>query len=883
MFTSLRVQIIVVLTTLISVLLFQVLLSRQSTNSLITNFNETKSVYSEVDLVRKLERNVIDLQRNVLIYKETASEVAQAQFDELITQVLSDLDKFSLQNKNEIDSTKKRNLIISMRGHLTDYQENFSSVVDGRSQRRSLLYNSLKPDFLLLEKRLKEHAKNKQAALSQNTLVDIQYHLANAQSKLYQYTISPEYEYVNQFMQEIQLAENLYPTEFNDEITLLSSMKADFNKLAQITRGYLFLANVVMTGSANEFLFLTKELRSLSVEEQEDSRATSEQLFRKIHARENILATLSITLALVTAFFLIARIIGPIKRITEVFNKLAIDKNIEAIPEIDRKDEIGHLARAADIFHKKNKQTRELLEKSQNMVLIQEQLNEALVQEKVKAEQATQSKSMFLANMSHEIRTPMNGIIGLVDLLLKTDLTEKQQSHLKKVAYSSEIMMGVINDILDFSKIEAGKLEIEQAEFEVNAIVENIISAIILRADEKALNFKVMVTSKVPRVLVGDALRLNQILLNLCSNAVKFTEHGEINVTLDFIADTTHNTGQLQISVRDSGIGMSREQTDKIFEAFTQADGSTSRKYGGTGLGLSIVKQLIDLMDGTITVTSEQGRGTQFDASVQLSYGENCQTFEADEKRSAIYITSGQHPIVPESCLTLAYKVNVQHDAAPLPLDQQTVILVEILDSHDLTRKQALIDNIIQQHVPLGVVLNMQPNTLKNKIREHWDIPILQHPFSPAHFETFSNKVISQQEIESDMSDDFEDSTQFIGCVLLVEDNDINQVVAGGMLEDMGLTVEVAENGKEAVDMISANPKYDLVLMDIQMPVMDGYAATKALRENGFNDLIICGLSANAMREDFDSAKAAGMNDYITKPIEWDQLELTLAKYLQHA
>ncbi len=882
MFKSLRVQISIVLAALISVLLFQVLFSRQSTSSLIENYNDTTSISLEVDLVSKLELNVVDLQRNVLIYRETASDVALSQFQELIVQVLNDIDKFSpLAVKNEY-LDKKNTIVSSMRNHLTEYSDNFKSVVEGRKKRRDLLYNSLKPNFLKLENLL----KGKEQRFEKSNLGFILFHLSSAQNKLYLYTISPEYDHYNGFMEEIRKAEILIPSNNNEDIkNILEVMKSDFNRLAQITRGYLFLVNVVMTGSANEFLFLAKELRSLSMEKQNNSILLSKKLFHEIHIRENIVTTLSIVLALITAFFFIVKILGPIRRITSVFNFLAQEIDIDQIPEIERKDEIGDLARAANIFRKKNKQTKELLDKSQNINAIQEKLNDALVKEKVKAEQATKSKSMFLANMSHEIRTPMNGIIGLVNLVLKSKLTEKQRSHLNKVAYSSEIMMGVINDVLDFSKIEAGKLKIDKSEFKINSIVENVISSILLKADEKALEFKIYVASNVPRILVGDPLRITQILLNLCSNAIKFTEKGEVSVNIDFNKQETQDRCQLKIQVKDTGIGMASTQSKSVFEAFNQADGSTSRKYGGTGLGLSIVKQLVELMGGEISVESKQGYGTQFSLTIELGCLDENDTFDNKEKYKAAYIKNEKSFYVSENCLSQAFDLEVvQHYDLPTEINKyisdSSIFLVEVRDREDLENKYQFIQELKRKFVSVGFIINMQPSTLKSKILEIGKFPILQHPFSPENYYAFVNQLISNKSNKPAIVEPEDNSVQFSGRILLVEDNDINQVVASEMLEDMGLVVDIVENGKEAIEKMDSGNNYDLILMDIQMPVMDGYTATTLLREKGYNELIICGLSANAMKEDFKSAKAAGMNDYLTKPIEWAQLENTMSKYL---
>ncbi|GAB1260381.1 ATP-binding protein [Aurantivibrio plasticivorans] len=876
MFKSLRLQISLALAALVSVLLLQVVLSRQSSSLLIQNYYDTNAVHAETDLVRTLERNVIDLQRNVLIYKETASEVAKSQFEDLINQAIDDLRNITFEPNDNTDSTSKPQLVSRMMTHLVDYRDNFRSVVDGRTQRQYLLEGSLKPSFDRIEALLKQKDESSE---HHPKLGELRFHLASAKSKLFQYVVSPEYSYVTQFIEKIRLAEDIASNaSFKEELKLLQTMTTDFNRLAQVTRGYIFLVNVVMTGSANEFLFLTKELREIAIENQINRKKTSESLAEDIRIQENIVASITVVLALITAFFLFFRILTPVNKITHVFSRLAQDETVGDIPAITRKDEIGHLARAADVFRKKNQQTHELLAEAQQLNQAQEQLNDALIVEKIKAEQATQSKSMFLANMSHEIRTPMNGIIGLVELVLKTELTDKQRAHLKKVAYSSDIMMGVINDILDFSKIEAGKLDIENAEFRLNDVIENVISAIFLRADEKALVFRVLVDNDVPTTLCGDALRINQVLLNLCNNSIKFTETGEIIVEVQY----DHSENRLQVSVMDTGIGMSTDQVDNIFDAFSQADGSTSRKYGGTGLGLSIVKQLVSLMGGEISVRSTQGVGTTFNVSFSVSANDQPQTSKAKDKPGAIYIGSTSMPLIPEKMLADDFDIEFKNGVDNIDVCQlqDTTVWLEIRSNQDLQDKLDFIVDIEKHNITAALVIDMQPSSLKSKIKIHSHLPLLRHPFSPSDFRQFITSLQSNVDIQSD-TEDIEESVQFNGHVLLVEDNDINQVVASGMLEDMGLKVDIAENGKEALEKITSASKYDLILMDIQMPIMDGYSTTRALREKGFTDLVVCGLSANAMQDDFDLALQAGMNDYITKPIEWKNLENTLAKYLR--
>ena len=278
----------------------------------------------------------------------------------------------------------------------------------------------------------------------------------------------------------------------------------------------------------------------------------------------------------------------------------------------------------------------------------QEKLNIELAIEKNNAEKAAKSKSLFLANMSHEIRTPMNGIIGLIDLTLKTNITEAQKKYLEKASFSGQILMNVINDILDFSKIEAGKMDIESIEFPVDTIIDNIVSAMSLTPVEKGLNFRITYSSSLPEKIHGDPLRISQVLLNLCNNAFKFTDHGQVHVHFDFKEE--NNESFLQISIEDTGIGLNKQEIDNIFQSFTQADGSTSRKYGGTGLGLTIVRQLTELMGGHISVTSRKGYGSCFKVSIKAKPVTNGMAIKAIEKDNLIlsYLPLEDSPLINE-------------------------------------------------------------------------------------------------------------------------------------------------------------------------------------------------------------------------------------------
>lgn len=889
MIRSLKNQIIFVLVTLVSILLIQILLSYSVQSSLLNNQKLINKSYEHVGIAHELERNVIDLQRNLLIFKETASETSVSRFHELMIQLEERLNTFENAIDNHKSTSTQKELIVRMRAHITDYNENFSSVIEGRSQRNSIITDKIKHTYLKLDKIITNSTINKKNNNNENHINKLKYQIALSETLIYQYLNSPDYELVNQFKKEISTIYTLTNSikwQGNSPTPLLKTLKKDFIKLTQITRGYVYLVNVVMAGSANEFLYLTKRLTEIVSEDQKTmviqvkNHSTSSQL------NANIVSVFSILIALLTGWFLSNRIILPIRKITDVFVMLTKDKSIANIPGIQRKDEIGDLAKAANIFHSKNKQTSELLLSTQKMNEEQEKLNIELATEKHNAEQAAKSKSMFLANMSHEIRTPMNGIIGLIDLTLKTNPTEEQTKFLTKAAFSGQILMNVINDILDFSKIEAGKMDIESVEFSIDQVIDNIISAMSVTLSEKEINFRITTNPAMPCKLYGDPLRISQILLNICSNALKFTEKGLVHVTFNF--EEKENEQFLLISIKDTGIGLDKEEADNIFQSFTQADGSTSRKYGGTGLGLSIVKQLSELMGGTVSVTSKKGCGSRFDVSIKVKSASDNKSIRKVENDNVLlhYLPLLEFPLIDSNVFTalnIKYEIIQWIDLKNNLIDRDSIsnILIDMPNNNYLNANKELIKSLQNKTIEIAFITDIQPQGFSKQIEKDWGLPVLQHPFSPTNINNFFTKLFNP--IHENLSNDAihtKKETQYIGHILLVEDNHVNQLVAEQILKNYGLSCDIAENGQMAVDMISNNTTYDLVLMDIQMPVMDGYDATQLIRNNGHRELIICGLSANAMKKDLELAEAAGMNDYLTKPIEPNEMSTIFEKHL---
>ena len=537
----------------------------------------------------------------------------------------------------------------------------------------------------------------------------------------------------------------------------------------------------------------------------------------------------------------------------------------------------------------------------------QKKVEEVLSAAKEMAEAATAAKSNFLANMSHEIRTPMNAILGMSRLALQTSLDTRQRNYIEKVHRAAENLMGIINDILDFSKIEAGKLSMETADFWLDDVFDNIAGLIDVKAEGKGIEFLFDTNPDVPNALVGDPLRLSQVLLNLGYNAVKFTERGEIIIGVE-AKPIGGRTAEFHFWVRDTGIGMTPEQQAKLFQSFNQADASTTRKYGGSGLGLAISRHLVEMMHGRIWVESQPGRGSTFHFTARLGLQENQRrrtALTAEELAGLRVLVVDDNASAREILSTIAAGLRLDVDTAENGF--QAIEMIDRLAADGRSYDLILMDwmmpgmsgvecarRIRSSRPDRSPVVIMVTSYGREDVRTDAEragvasLRIMSKPVTPSLLLNSIGDVLGRRastvECRSkEWSEALADNmAKLSGArILLVEDNEMNQELAVELLGQAGMQVAVAETGREALDILAKDDQFDGILMDCQMPVMDGYEATREIRRMpALRDLPIIAMTANAMVGDREKVLDAGMNDHIAKPLIVAAMFAVLARWI---
>jgi len=731
-----------------------------------------------------IDKTVSELQRQILAFSNTEKSTNPEQLTKLHRQLLQDLHQLQL-NDSATNGAHPEQLHHIMNA-VTGLKENLENLQTQRQFRDTIIHQDLELIYTELSQQVDKSfqlAKKSNNGFIIEELWETRNYQTQAQLLSARYFSKHESLVKTKVISTLALAEEHLKTlhtlagstEVKDQLSLnikkLTQAKTLFVQAVQADRNYLFLINVVLAGETAEISTLSDNLRIEYLARLQKLVVASDQQISFIKNISIFSSVFGALFAIAIAIRISDKIRKPLLSITDTFSRLAKGEHLTEIPGTARFDEIGKLANAANIFYQTNIRTQQLLVQAEEFSVKLQQREQDLKEAVQKAESANLAKSQFLANMSHELRTPMNAILGMLSLMHKTELSAKQTDYLLKTVGAAKLLLCILNDILDLTKAEAGKMELNLVDFNLDHLLHDVSDILSSYTADKPVELLFEINDNVPRYLFGDPLRLQQILINLGGNAIKFTQQGQVIISIlqhEMSAESVH----LTFSVKDTGIGIAPEHQEKIFSVFTQAEGSITRRFGGTGLGLAISKSLVEMMGGHLSLQSKLGSGSIFSFSIDMK-------------------------LLPAAQIQ---KMELQHEFE--------------LTQKDLTQLQSL-------------------------------------------------------------------------HILLVEDNRINQQIAVELLEAEGAKVSVAENGQEAISFLQNNLRehkaagVDLVLMDLQMPVMDGLTATKIIRtELKLFTLPIIAITANSMISDREACLQAGMNDHIGKPFNLQRLTSIICNHI---
>lgn len=740
-----------------------------------------QSISANTNQMLEIDADIADLQRGILAYSNTENGGDIKLLHALHEKILNQINKLT---ENQHNTEKSSNLLKKLNDQFINLEDKVNSLQSQREERKEIINVKLFKSLATIDNHLHE-LNNAISVLGNNQAIRdmwlAQHELSQIQISTTKYFSTHEYR----DKQAITLAYSNLESTLNGFLQakhnstsqhkipeiqrMIFESRQLFHTAVQADRNYLFLVNIVIAGETAEIANVSDLLKYEFIAFEQ---GVYKEIQRQSYRNERwaiLISCAGAILAISIAFIIGKRLSKPLLTITETFNRLATGEHLSSIPGIQRKDEIGQLAKAANVFRETNLNTQRLLKQSEQFATELKDREQALESAVAKAQEANLAKSQFLANMSHELRTPMNAILGMLSLLQKTPLTTQQGDYAQKTELAARALLSLLNDILDLSKAEAGKIELDPTPFNLRELLENLRVILSANIGSKPVDFVISLSDGLPNFYEGDTLRLQQVLINLGSNAIKFTDSGKVKLSIAH-APIKDGLRRLTFCVSDTGIGIAPENQTKIFSGFTQAEASTTRRFGGTGLGLAISQHLVELMGGHLSLSSKLGEGSRFFFSLDL----------------------------PE----------VAPDTVSTPK-----------------------------------IFTQEPR------------PNIQYRLSGMR-------------------------------LLLVEDNPTNQQIALELLEMEGADVDVANNGLEAIESLEHHLDvfqhcgYDAILMDLQMPVMDGLSATRVIREKlQLTKIPIIAMTANAMSSDRDACISAGMNDHIGKPFDITQLVNLICQY----